>query len=203
MMAREGEPSSQTTTVSVTILLIIMITTVTTIAGYSTTLNSPGTAAPSTSCTGLQILSITGISTATSGTITIRGCGFGSDPTLVNNTIAGDGSVDTVQSNVTPSIAFLMGLTPAGNSWTWEAGFANDPLHYDTIGLYIYSWTDNTIVIHGFGSFLGTGGLKKFNLAKGNNVTVVVVGPDCSQSTYNFPPFPASCSAHLSLIVSR
>ncbi len=172
-----------------------MITTVTTVAGYSATLNAPGGASASTLCTGTQILSVTGISTVTSGTVTISGCGFGSHPTLVNNTLAGDGSVDTVQSSTTPSIAFLRSFTPAGTSWTWEAGFANDPLHYDTVGLYIYSWNDTSIVIHGFGTLLGTGGAKTFNLAKGDNVTVFVVGPTALSPRTTSPPSPRHAAA--------
>jgi hypothetical protein len=205
-MARVGEVGGTSTTVSIIILLIIMITTVTTMVGYSATLNPSENASTSGTCQGLHIASVTRITTDTNGTITIKGCGFGSNPQLVNNTIAGDGSVDTVQSQVTPSIAFFRGLTAggatsSGGSWTWEAGFANTPGAYDTIGLYIASWRDNTIVIHGFGAYLGTGGQKRFNLANGDNITIVIVGPDCAQSTYNFPPFPATCSTQYSTIV--
>jgi hypothetical protein len=204
-MARVGDVGGTSTTVSIIILLIIMVTTVTTMVGYSATLNPSENVSTSGTCQGIHITSVTGISSNTTETITIRGCGFGSDPQLRNN-ISADGSVDTVQSNVTPSIAIFKGLSSggassSGGSWTWEAGFANTLLGgADTIGINLTSWSDNTIVIHGFGAYLRTNP-QGFDLVKGDTITIVIVGPNCAQSTYNFPPFPASCSTQYSTVV--
>ena len=135
------------------------------------------------------------ITTNTAGTITIDGCGFGTSPQLVTNFIAGDGSVDTVESSTTPQIAIIDGLVGCCGWTQWEAGFAINPGTIDSIGIYIASWTDSQIVIDGFGNQLGADHIAPFNIAVGDTITIVVVGPDCAAATYNFPPFPASCSA--------
>jgi len=131
----------------------------------------------------------------TAGTITIDGCGFGTSPQLVTNFIAGDGSVDTVESSTTPQIAIIDGLVGCCGWTQWEAGFAINPGTIDSIGIYIASWTDSQIVISGFGNQLGTNHVAPFNIAVGDTITIIVVGPNCATATYDFPPFPASCSA--------
>jgi hypothetical protein len=125
-------------------------------------------------------------------TIVISGCGFGSNPETVNNTYANDGSIDTVESQVTPSIAIIDGYS--ATAWTWEAGFAVNPSTPDTIGIHIQSWNSTRIVIDGFGSLLGTGGQQEFNINAGDTITFFVVGPDCAAATYSFPPFPSTCT---------
>lgn len=154
-------------------------------------------AAPSalaSSCSPPEITSLSTITTNTAGTITINGCGFGTSPQLVTNFIAGDGSVDTVESSTTPQIAIIDGLVGCCGWTQWEAGFAINPGTIDSIGIYIVSWTDSQIVINGFGNQLGTGHAP-FNIAAGDTITIIVVGPNCAAATYDFPPFPASCSA--------
>jgi hypothetical protein len=157
-----------------------------------------------TACSPPQITSVSTITTDTSETITIEGCGFGTSPQTVSNFLANDGSVDTVESTTTPSLAIF----DSYNQWLsgypcttdcWEAGFAINPSIIDSIGIYIESWTNTKIVINGFGSLLGT--TKQWNIAVGDEITMYVVGPDCSAATSSFPPFPSSCTATYSTTV--
>jgi hypothetical protein len=180
---------------------MIMIIVVSTTVGYSAVF-APETSGSSTSavstsvvnvgCSPPQIISVSTVIASANQTIVISGCGFGSNPETVNNTYANDGSIDTVESQVTPSIAVTDGYSAAG--WTWEAGFAVSPSTPDTIGIHIQSWNGTRIVIDGFGSLLGTGDQQEFNINAGDTITFLVVGPDCSAATYSFPPFPSTCT---------
>ena len=198
MSSKQGVESGvdPTATTSLMTILIIMIVVVTSTVGYSAVF-APETSSSSTSsvlvgCSPTQITSVSTVIASPNQTIVISGCGFGSDPEIVNNTYANDGSVDTVESQVTPSIAIVDGYTP--NGWTWEAGFAVNPSTPDTIGINIQSWNSTRIVIDGFGSLLGTGSQQEFNINAGDTITFFVVGPDCTAATYSFPPFPSTCT---------
>jgi hypothetical protein len=185
-----------TATTSIMTVLIIMIIVVTSTVGYSAVF-APETSGGSTTsalvgCSPTRITSVSTVIASGTQTIVISGCGFGSDPETVNNTYANDGSIDTVESQVTPSIAIVDGYTT--NGWTWEAGFAVNPSTPDTIGINIQSWNSTRIVIDGFGSLLGTGSQQEFNINAGDTITFLVGGPDCSAATFSFPPFPSTCT---------
>jgi hypothetical protein len=198
MSRKEGVENgvNPTATTSMMTVLIIMIIVVTSTVGYSAVF-APEASGGSTSsavvrCSPTQITSVSTLIASSTQTIVISGCGFGSDPETVNNTYANDGSIDTVESQVTPSIAIVDGYTP--NGWTWEAGFAVNPSTPDTIGINIQSWNSTRIVIDGFCSLLGTGSQQEFNINAGDTITFFVIGPDCTAATYSFPPFPSTCT---------
>ncbi len=100
-----------------------------------------------------EIKSVSQISSAMNQTITIQGTGFGNiQPRLL---ILGDGSVDTIWGDSTPSIVIYdkTNLLSAGVAGDWP-GFTNGPP--DLIGIVLLSWSDNQIVLSGFGTGLGS-----------------------------------------------
>ena len=108
--------------------------------------NSPPAMAP-------EIKSVSPISSTMNQTITIQGTGFGDiQPRLL---ILGDGSVDTVWGDSTPSIVIYdkTNLLSAGAAGDWP-GFTNGPP--DLIGIVLLSWSDTQIVLGGFGTGLGS-----------------------------------------------
>ena len=139
-------------------ILIVMIITVSSTVGYaatssvgeSSTTARTSSSASAVACTQPQVTAVSPITTNASATIVIKGCGFGNNPETVVNPYVQDGTVDTVESDVSPSMAIIDG-NPAG-SWAWEAGFAINSNTPDSIGIHLASWNDTTIV---FG--VGTG----------------------------------------------
>ncbi len=130
------------------------------------------------------ISSVSAITTDTHGTITIQGSGFGSAPP--QTVTLSDGSVDTGVNGTSPSIAIWDNLTQT--SWTWQAG------HWgNTIGIFLTSWSDTSIVIGGFGSLVGPGtrdsggvcrGLTPYTLCAGDRITIGVWGPNNNGIAY-------------------
>lgn len=130
------------------------------------------------------IYSVSAISSATdSQTIYINGSGFGN--TSPQTVSLGDGSVDTVVSTTTPSLAI-------GNPGKWAAGIENasNGVHC-AIGIIINSWSDNQIVLGGFGTALGTNGQGTWNIATGDvlNVAVYTQYGDASYNATTVPEF--------------
>ena len=129
------------------------------------------------------ISSVSAITTNTQATIIIQGSGFGNTPP--QTTTIFDGSVDTVQSSTTPSLAIWDNLTQSG--WTWQAGHDGN-----LIGIYLTSWSNNTIVIGGFGSALhpgtrdnsGTCTGPTWTICVGDHITVGVWGPNNSGTAH-------------------
>jgi hypothetical protein len=102
-------------------------------------------------------------------TITIEGSGFGNiQPQLMNLT---DGSVDTNLGGTTPVIRIY---DEAGLD-SWEAGCSDSQLvPKDTIGIYLTSWSDNEIVLGGFGTELNVNGQGPWNINSGDPLIVDV-----------------------------
>ncbi|GEM_PF-2104227 len=182
-------------------ILIVMIITVSSTVGYaatssvgeSSTTARTSSSASAVACTQPQVTAVSPITTNASATIVIKGCGFGNNPETVVNPYVQDGTVDTVESDVSPSMAIIDG-NPAG-SWAWEAGFAINSNTPDSIGIHLASWNDTTIVIDGLGSELGPGGSGLYSLSAGDPISIIVVGPNCTAATAPFPPFPPTCTA--------
>jgi hypothetical protein len=146
------------------------------------------TVTQSTATTPPTITSVTGVTTNTHSIITIQGTGFGNTPPA---TVAlSDGSVDTVESSTTPSIAIgdncpSLGCAVGG---TWEAGHklqANE----NAIGIYLTSWSDTKIVINRFGNYLTEGTRDTsgkcavpsgWGICLGDPITIEVWGPNNS-----------------------
>jgi hypothetical protein len=129
---------------------IVSLLTTAIVVALSMTLVSSGMAASSSAP---EITSVTPITNQQTQTITIRGHGFGNiQPELLD---LGDGSVDTVWGENTPSIVVYdkTNLLSAGAAGDWN-GFTNGSP--DLIGIFLVSWTDTQIVLGGFGSGLGS-----------------------------------------------
>ena len=111
------------------------------------------------------ITSVSPIAARNSQTITIVGNGFGSMPAT---TTLGDGSVDMPNFKITEG---------DGSGWgsNWNAGCTDQA---DLIGVYLLSWNDTTIVISGFGTYLGqtTHGAHNCYWLVGDKITVMVNG---------------------------
>ena len=92
-------------------------------------------------------------------TIIIRGGGFGNiQPQLFN---LSDGSVDTVGAGTTPVIR----IYDEGIIDNWEAGVQDSPNSgADSIGVILVSWSDNEIVLGGFGTALNTNRQGQWNI---------------------------------------
>ena len=121
-----------------------------------------------------------------SETIVIKGSGFGNvSPQTVQ---VGDGSVDTYGCNVnTPFIAIgdnvqLGGIGPE----SWEAGLQTCN-NFDLVGIYLANWNDTTVIINGFGSYLGNATHQsRWNIANGDPIVIHITGPNNSGSVlYN------------------
>jgi hypothetical protein len=116
-------------------------------------------------------------------TIYINGSGFMN--TQPQTQSLGDGSVDTVNSSTTPSLV----INDIGK---WAAGWIATGVSCG-IGVIINSWSGNQIVLGGFGSALGINGQGSWNIATGDNLTVVVYTPYgyTSNSVIVVPEFPS------------
>lgn len=144
------------------------------------------------------ITSVTGTIMPAAGngawSITINGACFGATQPAVDT--LGDGSVTTQPSSTTPAITIV------DQTQGWGAGFGAD-----LIGIYLTSWTDNSITISGFGSSSGVGpaALSTYPIAPGDQVGIYIAGPSCGTSSSplwpstNSPPpasnWPSNCEA--------
>ncbi len=112
--------------------------------------------------------------------IVIYGSGFGINPETVKS---GDGSVDTVYSQISPSIAIW------DHSQGWEAGASGASAGNTTngIGIDIIYWNNNEIVLGGFGSSLGINpNSSSYIIAQGDQLQIYIYGPnDSGNSTFN------------------
>ena len=97
-----------------------------------------------------HITSVSPILATNHQTISIKGSGFGDIPPQTSS--LSDGSVDTVGGGMTPWLS-IKDFDYGSHSWT-----AGEQLNYDKnfIGIYINKWSDNEIVLGGFGNALGT-----------------------------------------------
>jgi hypothetical protein len=102
-------------------------------------------------------------------TIRISGTGFGD--VLPQTVSLGDGSVETVKSNTTPSMAIFDNGT---GSNSWIAGFTDNSTIFSIIGLILVSWSDTEIVLGGFGNSLGINGQGTYNIAVGDPLQIDV-----------------------------
>lgn len=126
-------------------------------------------------------------------TITIRGSGFGNtQPQLLD---LGDGSVDTVGGGTTPVIR----IYDLSSTDSWEAGVQDSSgSGADSIGIILKSWSNDKIVLGGFGSALNSGGSNdqpQWSITAGDPLLIAVltfngqavytttVGPNASSIT--------------------
>lgn len=117
------------------------------------------------------IYSVTPIMPAQSQVIHIYGEGFTDIfPQTVN---LGDGSVDTVQSSTTQSMYIF---DQGAGTHFWTAGMWAP--WYDLIGIFLISWSDNEIVLGGFGSRLGTNENLGWNIATGDPIIIHINTPN-------------------------
>jgi hypothetical protein len=137
-----------------------------------------------------SITSVSAITTDLSATITIQGSGFGNTPP--QTTSLGDGSIDTVENDTTPSLAIwdsCYNQDCSGGIWSWQSGHNAPKTQYglNFIGVYLKTWSDNKIVLGGFGtSNLAPGtktggncsGPKTWAICVGDPMTVGVWGPN-------------------------
>jgi hypothetical protein len=97
-------------------------------------------------------------------TIIIIGHSFGSMPQTTN---VGDGSVDIPNFKITEG---------DGSGWgsNWNAGSSEKDVAL--IGVYLLSWNDTSIVLGGFGSYLGQTNNGSYNcyFLQGDNITITV-----------------------------
>ncbi len=118
---------------------------------------------------GPIINSVSPISATRSQTISIRGSGFGeTQPQLMQ---LGDGSVDTVGGGATPVIRIYdqCGLR------SWQAGVQDNPNSgADSIGIILVSWSDNEIVLGGFGTAVSTDGQSQWDISPGDSLLIAV-----------------------------
>ncbi|MGB9815935.1 MAG: hypothetical protein ACPLVI_08435, partial [Thermoplasmata archaeon] len=110
--------------------------------------------------------------------IAIYGNNFGTTPKLIK---LSDGSVDTIYSNNTPSLA-IWDLTEG-----WEAGASGISANNTTngIGVYLLNWSNQEIILSGFGSALGTNHTKSLNIAPGDTIKIYVYGDQSKYSVYH------------------
>jgi hypothetical protein len=130
---------------------------------------------------GPVISSVTPIAATRLQTIYIYGSGFGNTPPQTVS--VGDGSVDTVTSTTTPYMdicdrgkAQKTGDTSDGGE-NWAAGVTG-PGVFCMVGIYLVSWSDNEIVLGGFGTALGTYGQGTWYIEAGDPLTVDVYTPE-------------------------
>jgi hypothetical protein len=111
------------------------------------------------------IISVSPITLVNNQKIIIIGHGFGSMPAT---TTLEDGSVDM------PNFKISEG---DGSGWgsNWNAGCTDQG---DLIGVYLLSWNDTTVIINGFGSYLGQTNNGAYNCywLQGDKITVTVNG---------------------------
>jgi hypothetical protein len=160
---------NQTTTTSTTVFNFTSHITTSRI----TTTNSSATNAT----TGPVITSVTPITTDIAQIVVVQGMGFGVNPATVTNP---DGSVDTLGCNVTtPSFAIHDNGQPGGSTADhWAAGRDNCT-NTDDIGLDLVNWTNDEIVLKGFGSALtNSSDPGVWQISLGDALQVLVFGPD-------------------------
>ena len=153
--------------------LLIAVLTAKGQAAYTTTVtSSQSNQNPTSGSTGAPpvISSVSSISATQLQTIIIQGSGFGNtQPQLMN---LADGSVDTIVGGTTPSIRIY---DEAGLD-SWEAGCQDSQwVPKDLIGIYITSWSDNEIVLGGFGIQLNANGQGASNINPGDSLIVDVL----------------------------
>jgi hypothetical protein len=126
------------------------------------------------------ISSVSTITATRLQTIHIYGSGFGDTPPQTVN--LGDGSVDTVSSSTTPYMCISdsgktekTGDTSDGGE-NWAAGIIS-PGCYAMIGIVLVSWSDNEIVLGGFGTALGTNGQGTWYIEPGDPLSIDVFTP--------------------------
>jgi len=139
--------------------------------------------------------------------IYIEGSGFGDVPP---QTISlGDGSVDTLGGGTTPSLSIQ---DNGGGSHTWEAGRqTSSNTAADSIGLMIVKWSNNEIVLGGFGQSLSTSDLGSWNIGSGDPL-IVNVWTEGGSTSYNAQtgellhlntPQPTLLSSEISQVTSE
>jgi hypothetical protein len=116
---------------------------------------------------GPVINSVSPISATQLQTIVINGSGFGNTPPQTSS--HGDGSVNTIDNDNTPSMQIRNEATYGG----WTAGF-QDSTDRNAIGIILESWSDTEIVLGGFGEALSTSGQGSWNLAPGDAILIMV-----------------------------
>ncbi len=117
---------------------------------------------------------VTPIIPALTQTIHIYGSGFGSTPPQTVS--LGDGSINTVESSTTP---YIFIHDKGGGSHEWTAG-GDTSSFFDAIGIILKSWTDNEIILGGFGAALGTNEQGTWNIAAGDPLTINIITPNGS-----------------------
>ena len=116
------------------------------------------------------ISSVSPIAAARLQTIVISGSGFGNIPPQLMN--QSDGSVRTMVGGTTP----VLRIYNEGDWDSWEAGCQDSQLvPGDTIGIYLTSWSDNEIVLGGFGTDLNVNGQRPWNIAQGDPLIIDVL----------------------------
>ena len=152
--------------------LLIAVLTTNGQAAYTTTVSSSQSSQnpPISTRAPPVISSVSPIAATQLQTITIRGSGFGNiQPQLINLT---DGSVDTIVGGATPVIRIY---DEAGLD-SWEAGCQDSQwVPKDMIGIYLTSWSDNEIVLGGFGTELNVNGQGSSNISPGDPLIVDVM----------------------------
>jgi len=124
------------------------------------------------------ISSVSPISATRLQTIYIRGSGFGNTQPITMS--LGDGSIDTVGGGKNMPGG---GNTPVMqvNNYarnTWGSGVRDSPdTGWCSIGIFLVSWSDNEIVLGGFGSALSTTGQGEWTIMPGDPMRVVVITP--------------------------
>jgi PKD repeat protein len=117
------------------------------------------------------ITSVSPISAARSQTVYIKGGNFSN--TTPQTFSLGDGSVDTFNSSTSPSLEIA---DNGGGSHNWSAGRVISinitGINFDAIGVIIVSWSDNEIVLGGFGSSLGINNSGIWNIGVGDPLVV-------------------------------
>jgi len=121
-----------------------------------------------------SISSVSTIVAANSQTIYIEGSGFGNTPPATMS--IGDGSVDTVGDVTTPCMSIW---DNGAGSHHWQAGIQTSPSTAGcAIGLYINKWSDNEIVLGGFGRALSTNNAGTWNIGVGDPLVITVFTPE-------------------------
>jgi len=132
-----------------------------------------------------QISSVSPITATRLQTIHIYGSGFGN--TWPQTVSLGDGSVDTwgyatPYMCVSDSGKYQRTGDSSDGGDNWAAGVIG-PGCYAMVGIILLSWSDNEIVLGGFGNALGVG-QGTWYIANGDPITVTVV-TSSGQATYN------------------
>lgn len=117
------------------------------------------------------ISSVSSIRAINNQTIIISGSGFGTNPVYV---LSGDGGYDTNNcNNKAPSLAII---DMSGGSHDWSAG-RETCSNFDSIGLYFTSWSDNQIILGGFGSALGVNNQSSWIISPNDSLLILVYNP--------------------------